>query len=73
MREIRPSGSEGGEAETNRPSLPLSQPRASEATPWVRRANSKIDPERVGHSPTLSGWIGELDARTQGVASLALG
>ena len=24
MREIRPSGSEGGEAETNRPSLPLS-------------------------------------------------
>jgi len=24
MREIRPSGSEGGEAELNRPSLPLS-------------------------------------------------
>jgi hypothetical protein len=24
MREIRPSGSEGGEAENNRPSLPLS-------------------------------------------------
>lgn len=25
MRENRPSGSEGGEAETNRPSLPLSK------------------------------------------------
>ena len=27
MREIRTYGSEGGEAETNRPSLPLSGPR----------------------------------------------
>ena len=27
MREIRQSGSEGGEAETNRPSLPLSVQR----------------------------------------------
>lgn len=29
MREIRQSGSEGGEAETNRPSLPLSEVRES--------------------------------------------
>ena len=32
MREIRPSGSEGGEAETNLPSLPLSQPQIIELT-----------------------------------------
>jgi len=33
MRETRPSGSEGGEAETNRPSLPLSQNATDELEP----------------------------------------
>jgi len=31
MREIRPSGSEGGGTETNRSFLPLSEPRAGRA------------------------------------------
>jgi hypothetical protein len=49
MREIRPSGSEGGEAELNRPSLPLSRcrlcpergvTRKPTAQPWGTKANS---------------------------------
>ena len=42
MREIRPSGSEGGGTETNRSSLPLSTPSNAKLQPQLRVSRPKI-------------------------------
>jgi hypothetical protein len=47
MREIRQSGSEGGGAETNRPSLPLPPGHRYDAAIWI--------PAFVGRRPKKTG------------------
>ena len=56
MREIRPSGSEGGAAETNRPSLPLSPantPPANQGHP--RAAGQPIHRVKAVRGPITPG------------------
>ena len=64
MREIRLSGSEGGGAETNRPSLPLFTCRgfgpllevtALSAVKRSRRYNSACPPFRTSNGPVTEG------------------
>jgi|LSQX01.3.fsa_nt_gb hypothetical protein len=60
MRENRPSGSEGGEAETNRPSLPLSKGQSGNelASSSVAKGHRTLPGEPpVGRLPrAASGW-----------------
>jgi hypothetical protein len=69
MREIRTSGSEGGDNETNRRSLPLTV--NTDRAYWIARSSRAMTPRgQLTKAPYVSGML-ETWSRNAGLAAIA--